>query len=71
MEEVSVKKYDTKQVWVLPCKKWLSLYEEDCQVKRVLKPLPPEQARPERVGKFNCIARVLSYIHLIDDLFFI
>eukprot|EP00111_Clytia_hemisphaerica_P004632 TCONS_00013294-protein len=49
LEEVSVKKYETKQTWVLPCKKWLSLYEDDCQVKRILKPLPPEQARPERV----------------------
>lgn len=61
LEEVSVKKYDTKQVWVLPCKHWLSLYEEDCQVKRILKPIPPELAPPERVGNEH----IQSYILIL------
>lgn len=48
LEEVMVKNQKTKKTWIFPCQSWLSLYESDCQVKRILKPASEDQ-RPERV----------------------
>lgn len=48
LEEIIVRNQRTKEQWTLPCQCWLSLYEGDCQVKRVLKPASGEKT-PERV----------------------
>lgn len=49
-----VKNQKTKKTWIFPCQSWLSLYESDCQVKRILKPASEDQ-RPERVGMYKYI----------------
>ncbi|XP_038052831.1 uncharacterized protein LOC119725498 [Patiria miniata] len=43
LEEVEVTNLSSKQTWLFHCGQWLSLFETDCQLRRVLKALDPKK----------------------------
>ena len=50
LEEIRIANRKTQRVTVFPCQQWLSLYDGDCQVKRILK--PASSISQERVGVY-------------------
>ncbi|XP_022094211.1 lipoxygenase homology domain-containing protein 1-like isoform X2 [Acanthaster planci] len=43
LEEIEVTNLASKQTWLFHCGQWLSLFETDCQLRRVLKALDPKK----------------------------
>ena len=49
LEDIRITNEKNSKTFVFPCHAWLSLYDGDCQVKRLLKPAASGKA--ERIGE--------------------
>lgn len=61
LEEVRITNQKTSKTFVFPCHAWLSLYDGDCQVKRILKPAAPGATERISLSYFHYFIQNLSF----------